>query len=148
MKLLICMLLICGAGVCGAGVVRIDGTWWRGIQELGKFTYIQGYFDAVSQEASNEQTTIILSSIAAPKECQKSFDKLSDLTGKGPAEMFGHVSIGQLSEGLDRFYADYRNRLILVPHAILMVMNSINGLSEADNEKAIEYWRKQDNTTQ
>ncbi|MGH9822017.1 MAG: hypothetical protein ACREDR_01990 [Blastocatellia bacterium] len=52
------------------------------------------------------------------------------------------VTAGQVREGLDRFYKDYRNRRILVQNAIWLVLNSIAGKPQADWDKMVENYRK------
>ena len=55
---------------------------------------------------------------------------------------FKDVTNGQLVDGLDDFYSDYRNRRILLSNAIWLVSNSIAGEDKKKLEKMIENWRK------
>ena len=52
------------------------------------------------------------------------------------------LSAGQLRDGLDAFYADYRNRQIIVKGAIQYVAASIAGVPAADLEQAAERMRR------
>ena len=53
-----------------------------------------------------------------------------------------NVTNGQLVDGLDKFYSDFRNRRIKVNDAVWLVLNQVAGEPEAEMEKMIENWRK------
>jgi hypothetical protein len=48
----------------------------------------------------------------------------------------------QISDGLTKFYEDYRNRSIIVYNAVWLVLNSIAGKPEKEMETMIENFRK------
>jgi hypothetical protein len=54
----------------------------------------------------------------------------------------GDITAGQLADGLDVLYGDYRNRNILLLNAVWLVLNSISGKSDAEMQKMIENFRK------
>jgi hypothetical protein len=56
-----------------------------------------------------------------------------------------HVTNSQLVDGLDTFYADYRNRKLRIPDGIWLVLNSVAGTPQQDLEKMIESFRKNAN---
>lgn len=55
--------------------------------------------------------------------------------------MIPQISIGQIVDGLDILYKDFRNAFILIPDAIHVVKNQINGLSNEDTERILLYLR-------
>ena len=48
----------------------------------------------------------------------------------------------QVSEGLDVFYKDYRNRAILTPDAVWVVLNNIAGTPQSQIDSLTENLRK------
>ena len=57
-----------------------------------------------------------------------------------------NVTNVQLSEGLSKFYEDYRNRQIMVINAVWLVLNAIGGKPDNDMESLIENFRKAETT--
>ncbi|MGC1255931.1 MAG: hypothetical protein WA867_10275, partial [Candidatus Acidiferrales bacterium] len=53
------------------------------------------------------------------------------------------VTYRQFCEGLDRLYADHRNRKIEIQNGMWIVMNQISGQPGATLESMIEAWRRQ-----
>jgi hypothetical protein len=51
---------------------------------------------------------------------------------------FGHVTAGNLVQGLDHIFSDYRNARISVLDAMIVVVNSINGMADDQVEKMLE----------
>jgi hypothetical protein len=64
-----------------------------------------------------------------------SFDEYSE-------KYLSTVTTGQVVEGLDKLYVDYRNRSIRVSSGVWLVLNSINGKSDAEMQKMTESFRK------
>jgi hypothetical protein len=52
------------------------------------------------------------------------------------------VTNGQLADGLDEFYKDYRNRKIRIHDAVWLTLNAIAGTPQADIDKMVENFRK------
>ena len=65
----------------------------------------------------------------------KSYSELSQ-------RYFRNVTVGQLVDGLDVFYSDFRNRTIRVHDAIWLVVNQIAGTPQEELEKMVENWRR------
>ena len=55
------------------------------------------------------------------------------------------VTAGQIVDGLNVFYEDYRNRKIRIHNAIWLVVQQISGKHKEDMEKTIEYDRRNAN---
>ena len=53
-----------------------------------------------------------------------------------------NVTNEQIADGLNTFYADYRNRSILIHDAVWLALNSIAGTPQAELDKMIESFRK------
>jgi hypothetical protein len=53
-----------------------------------------------------------------------------------------NVTTGQLVDGLDEFFKDYRNRKILISNGVWIVLRSISGMPQDELEKMIESYRR------
>lgn len=117
---------------------RRDGNWWLDLQKNVKINYAVGFFDGM--ELGNRFSYWKnLSGTKAQKYCTaRAVDSYSEYSQK----YFGNVTAGQLSDGLDSFYADYKNRRILVSNAVWLVVNGIAGMPEEELKKMVESWRQ------
>jgi hypothetical protein len=119
-----------------------DGNWWIEESQPAKLTYITGFFDGMDlgndfsywgyvdeYKAKDHDAAIAMAKTTA------SFDEFS-------SKYLTNVTNGQLVSGLDKFYADYRNRRIKTQKGVWLVLNSIAGKSDTDMEKLIENYRK------
>lgn len=118
---------------------RRDGNWWQGIGASQKLSYVVGFFDGMqlghlfsywgtADKAGKTDATLAVGVIG-------SFSKMND-------QYFKNVTNGQITEGLDKFYADYRNRSIAVYNAVWIVANMISGKSDAEMQTMVESYRK------
>lgn len=120
-----------------------DGNWWRQNSSDGKATYIIGYWDGMSTcRDSSFLSWNIRAAIAPSKACENYI--LSSAAENLSTYKATRITAGQLSEGLDNFYSDYKNRLIQTPHAITIVRQIIEGASNEVIQNAIESSRKND----
>jgi len=76
------------------------------------------------------------------KESYKCYAAGSETMERNFMGQFRGVALDQLTDGLDVFYSDYRNRQIDIVFATSYVAQSIKGKSAADLEKQIETLRK------
>lgn len=116
---------------------RRDGNWWRELERSQKINYMVGFFDGM--ELGNKFSYWgILDKNKNNPAVRQVFGSYSDYDQK----YFSHVTNYQLMDGVDTFYSDYRNRLILVDDAVWLVVNEIAGKPDAEMQKMIENWRK------
>ena len=114
-----------------------DGNWWRTLTAEQRTTYIIGFYDGMELghnfsywkflDEKTKQTCV--------SDMVDSFDTFKDKYAQ-------NVTNIQLADGLNSFYADYRNRSILIHKAVWLVLNSIAGTSQEKLDKMIEGFRK------
>jgi hypothetical protein len=68
--------------------------------------------------------------------------KMADSYNEYHLRYFKGVTTGQLVDGLDSFYADYRNRRILIVNAVYLVVNSFAGTPQEVMDAATEDLRR------
>lgn len=123
--------------------LRLDGNWWINESKPYKATYLAGFVDAMSFEDKRWSFALLLAQ-------GKTFDpKLSSFAIKVRKSMedarqqdFSHVTVGQLVDGLDNIYSDYRNRRIKTKDAITVVIRSLDGTPEDKLNEIVEWQRK------
>lgn len=123
--------------------LRIDGNWWNGSNNRSeKANYIIGLYDGMELSSF----PILFYAFSTPKydknrmECAQAINKATIDFNK---EFFSNVKIGQIVDGIDLFYKDYKNRKISVMNALYVVLNGISGKSEENLKSMTENYRKQ-----
>lgn len=133
------LLLAFGVSAIAEAGTRQDGNWWRTLTRQQQVYYVAGFFSGMDLGRNfaiwkyldstdvNEQKAVSLALDA--------YDQYSD-------EYFAEVTAAQIVDGLNVFYADYRNRRIETMGAIWLVVKGIAGLSDREHQELIESWRK------
>jgi hypothetical protein len=110
-----------------APIARAQGSWdgnfWKTKSRDLKLVYVTGFFDG-RNEGVNEAAGALGTSIHDPKI----------------AKLATKVTLGQIVDGLDEFYKDYRNARILVRHAIEYVVMEAQG---EDGSQLLQFMRKE-----
>jgi hypothetical protein len=115
---------------------RRDGNWWVDEDRASKLNYVTGFFDGM--DLGNRFSYWGLEDDPKSVTAAKVIGSYSSYSKKYLSE----VTNGQLVDGLDKLYSDYRNRRIDVMGAVWLVVNGIAGKPEAEMQKLIENWRK------
>jgi len=110
---------------------RTDGNWWNGLNSLAKYGYVIGYGDgSVKADATWAygpcKTQVTAKYLAAVQ-------KGNDYSG---------ITIGQLIEGVDQFYKDFRNTRILTTDAMMVVKQQISGFSQKQIDETLQTLRQ------
>lgn len=136
---LLLLLLTFGLLAIADTGTRQDGNWWRTLDRKQQIYYVAGFFSGMDlgrnfaiwkyldSTDENEKQAVSLAIHA--------YDQYSD-------KYFAEVTAAQIVDGLNLFYADYRNRRIETTGAIWLVVNGIAGLSDQEHQELIESWRK------
>jgi len=120
-----------------AGENRRDGNWWRGEDKYARITYVTGFFDGM--DLGHRFSYWEFTNKKELEDCIykviTSYDNFCD-------KYFKNVTNGQIVDGLDSFYADFRNRSIVVHSAVWVVVNSIAGTPKKTIDALIENLRR------
>jgi hypothetical protein len=127
-KHLLMALLVCFSGMA---VAENNGNWWRSLPTSGKVGYVMGYLDGGCDGAMR-----VLDEIQPNDERLKRIQKCVWPDG---------VTYGQIVDGVNHFYSDYRNRLIPTDSALRCVKSEIEGKPLSQSQ--IEQMRKNATTT-
>jgi hypothetical protein len=119
---------------------RRDGNWWRAFSDSDRLMITIGFIDGIDLGKS---FTIWGMDKVQKDACMRTVIETYDNEEK---KYLANVTAGQLKEGLDDFYKDYKNRLITLYGAAWLVLEGISGYPKDDLDKAIENWRKNANS--
>ena len=134
--LLICLLTIVPA-LSAAEENRRDGNWWRDQDRPTRSAYIIGFFDGMDLGYNFSYW-----GFAKDKEMKACMGKVVESYVDYNSKYFKNVTNVQLVDGLDSFYADFRNRSIRVSDAVWLVVNGIAGTPQERLDSMIENWRR------
>lgn len=117
---------------------RRDGNWWLQLTQEIRVFYVLGLFDGVNLGCNfahwkwagvPDKNISILDSLESCRDYRKTY--------------LGNVTAGQLRDGLNEFYKDFKNRHIVIDGAAWLVLNQISGNPKV--ESMIEGWRRSAN---
>lgn len=142
-KALVLTLLVAVLGlalpISALSTERRDGNWWIDQSKDFQLEYVVGFFDGMSLGHDFSIWKWFDSTGTRPDPCiAKTTDSYSEYQSKYLAD----VTNGQLVDGLNTFYKDYRNRKIRVTLAVWLVLNGIAGTPEDRLNKMIESFRR------
>jgi hypothetical protein len=115
-----CLFLACVR--VSAEDMRRDGNWWSRQSAGFRLLYILGFMDGM--DLGNRF------SVPDAPGAQDRRDPAADArrTYRERTERYlAHVTVGEISDSLDAFYRDYRNRAISVPDGFEIVLRSLKG---------------------
>lgn len=163
------LLLISSTGFSGKeDVGDFDGNDWEGWPEVRKLSFLSGFLAGSNIILENKMDpfycSLIVSNKYKPEEAQKIWETLFEGKKKKVAfskqevallldyeivsrnqalDRYGIYGItnGQLQEGLNLFYSDFRNKQIKLFSALYLVKNQIKGTSSEEIEATIEWLR-------
>lgn len=134
-KVLLGALFVSIALVARAQDAIWDGNWWRVLEKTQKQSVVLGFF------------------IGANHGCQLSTTAFADgfpvegssITTRCVENMktFGRTNTGQLVEGLDALYSDFRNRSVPFGMAMWYVANQASGTHQSRLNELIDAMRRQ-----
>jgi hypothetical protein len=110
---------------------RTDGNWWNGLNSLTKYGYVVGYANGSAKADATWAYGLCKTQVTA--KYLAAVSKGNDYSG---------ITIGQLVEGVDQFYKDFRNTRILSSDAMMVVKQQISGVSQKEIDEFLELIRK------
>jgi hypothetical protein len=103
-----------------------DGNWWRTRRGFDKAVYVTGMIDGVYIG-----TAILTKNILTRGDSKGDSTAVDSLTA-GAKRLLVGVKVGQLVDGMDRFYSDFRNRGIMAWAALYIVSMQISGATDEE----------------
>lgn len=118
-----------------------DGLWWNQIDPSIRLGYVLGYTQGAESANINTMTKcLVLWTDGKSIKENYSFEQWRKICM--PQGDFDGIPMGQFVDGLNAFYADYRNQKIDVGWALGHVRDGIKGKTETLLEADVEMARK------
>ena len=114
---------------------RRDGNWWNNNSYEQKLNYIIGLYDGINLGYNLSYWEFMLEDNECLEKVRQSYSYYF-------FEYLNNVTNGQVVDGLDILYEDYRNRKIMVENAVWLVLNEINGKPREEMDEMIRNYRK------
>lgn len=133
-KYLLLLLVFSICSVAKAEGNQNDGNYWLSLDnKLARTRYVIGFTDGM------KLGKIFTYGGSLPDTAEELNDFNNDSFGKLYAKYFTNVTAGQLVDGLDVFYEDFRNRNTTIYVAVWWVVQQISGKLKEEVEKEIEH---------
>lgn len=117
---------------------RRDGNWWRQLDAVAKANYLVGFLDGM--ELGNR--VALLGTDGNEQDYKTVSAKATASFGAYRAKYLANVTGIRLTDALDDFYSDSRNRHILVYDGVWLVVNQLAGKPDTVMQPIIETMRK------
>ena len=114
-----------------------NGNRWITLDEDSKYAYIVGFIEGMFQ--GHCFTTW---GLPGTQENDPAYENATKSYDDHWKQFVSKTTYQQFFEGLNTFYADYRNRKIEIRNGMWIVMNEISGGSEEAMKRMIEAWRQ------
>lgn len=116
---------------------RRDGNWWQHRSSSEKLEYLVGFFDGMRLGRNFA---------AGGADTKKNCDIACFVNYSDNSERYlRNVTAGQMRDGLDEFYKDFRNRGILIYDGAWVVLKQIASEPQAEINRLIESFRNAPN---
>lgn len=110
-----------------------DGFWWVGSSESYRVGFASGYAMAMTNVSDAATFRCMAEKSDEAKKTCVQYEVL-------PYD-FTQIRMGQLSEGVDEFYKDFRNKAIDINPAFRYVRDELKGKSPKELQDELELWR-------
>ena len=118
---------------------RRDGNWWIGQENITKVVYLVGSIDGIELGHRFSCWNVLFNETKADQSC---YAKVTDSFTECSQKYLSNVKVSQVRDGLDSFYADYKNRRIPLYNAVWVVVRGIAGTPEEELNIEIEFCRQ------
>lgn len=132
--LLLAALMACSA----AAQPKIDGTWWKQSDEGQRLIYIAGYLQGMEVGGLVMPGAVCQALKRPAKECTD----VGWTAYKSASQQYHGISAVQFRDGMNAFYADFRNQQIAFIGAMNYVAHSISGMPAAELDRLAEHMRR------
>jgi hypothetical protein len=122
----------------------LDGYWWEKLDTSFKLGWVSGYAKAMDLAATIQMSTCASNMPLYAKEFPNTDPKviLQKMCLSDTQFDYDVIPMGQLVDGMDAFYKDYRNKQLGVGWAIQYARDSIKGKPAQELDAEIALWRR------
>ena len=139
------LVMLLTTGISRGQQTNHNGYWWADQSETFKLGFATGYSMAMTDASDGAALRCIAAKHGGTvPETVPSNEEL-DACLKSPeaaALNFGGVRFGQLAEGADEFYKDFRNKGVEIELAMRYVRDQLKGKTDKELTEELSGWRQ------
>jgi hypothetical protein len=138
------LVVLCPAALSTAEKPDWNGYWWASMTPDFKLGWVAGYAKAMDEAYSSY---MVMCAGNLPLYAEKypgvpSKDIVQKMCINTWSNDYHGISMGQFVDGMNAFYADYRNKQLEVAWAIQYVRDAIKGKPAQELEAEVALWRR------
>jgi hypothetical protein len=114
-----------------------NGKWWQSLTQSQRWNHVVGIFDGTRLGLN-----LILPATRPGKNRANCFAQITSGFDEAERRYIGDLTNGNIVEGLNAFYRDYRNKRIYIADATLLVLYSIAGTPQKQIDELAETFRR------
>jgi hypothetical protein len=114
-----------------------DGNWWLEQNKITKLSFMAGFLDGIHLGKNFSMWGFM-----DDPQSEACLKKVVLSNTEFENKYLSKVKVGQLVDGLDVFYSDYKNRSISPNNAVWLVLNEIAGTPKEKLDKMVEAYRR------
>lgn len=136
-------LVLVGSVFANGAEQHEGGYWWNEQPESYKLAFVEGYSDAMAHAieiACVQYSMKVQAQSSTPTRPNSVWERCLKQRGVGQYD-FSHMTIGQVVEGVDDFYKDFRNKAIDIQLALDYVRDELKGKSPDELERELKILR-------
>jgi hypothetical protein len=136
--------LLVPSALLAAGKTDLDGYWWEKLDASFKLGWVSGYAKAMDLAGSIQMSTCASNMPLYVKEFPNTDPKviLQKMCLSDTQFDYDGIATGQLVDGMDAFYKDYRNKQLEIGWAIQYARDSIKGKAVQEVDAEVALWRR------
>jgi hypothetical protein len=143
---LICLLMLLGAGMARAEDQSENGYWWEAQSRMFKLTFTLGYVKAMDRASGAVPWLCAAIAVSLPGKSPSNDVMINDCQQTRRSFDYSDLMMGQLADGVDELYKDFRNKAIDITLAMQYVHDELNGKAPEELEKELKGFREADRT--
>ena len=150
-RIAVLWLVLLGAGIAH-GEDQLpkshEGYWWADKSDSAKVHFVAGYIEAMTRIQDELWMGCIGTKSGGTVPAKVPPDEVLEACGQTVTRYnFGNIRFGQMSEGVDAFYKDFRNKNININLAMNYVRDQLKGKSDKELEETLAGYRRRASTT-
>jgi len=120
-----------------------DGYLWNKMDTAGKESYVVGFFEGFGAGFKNmlgamEFLKYTEEVQAQPKDAIETLAIITQAAQNSYRDLIPDIQLTEFVREVDEFYKDYRNKQVLLPHALWIVVMDLRGDSREKIEAAVQ----------
>jgi len=135
------LLVLLATGIAQGQQEKPNGFWWLNSSETFKVGFVSGYVEAINRAYQSTKWRCLGESLESKTKWTEK--EAAECVSPVAAYDFTNIRFGQLVDGVDEFYKDFRNKNIHINAALDYVRDQLRGDKSAKQlEEELNQYRR------